>query len=102
MTEADFIGAVDHLRERRPDLTRIEAGLLAAPQLGLSPDTRSFARMALGAPISAFTTSGVTGDYREKLRLEGAINYSRQDTTAPYVDYDSVGGELRLIWRFGN
>lgn len=45
MTQADFIGAVDTLRERRPDLTRIEAGLLAAPHLGLSADTRSFAKV---------------------------------------------------------
>lgn len=45
MTEADFIGAVDTLRERRPDLTRIEAGLLAAPHLGLNADTRSFAKV---------------------------------------------------------
>ena len=64
-------------------------------------DTRSFARMALGAPLSAFTTSGVTGDIRERLRLEGAVSYSRQDTNSPYVDFDSIGGELRLIWRFG-
>ncbi len=45
MTESEFIDAVDALRARRPELTRIEAGLLAAPHLGLSPDTRSFARV---------------------------------------------------------
>lgn len=65
-------------------------------------DTRSFARAALGAPFSAFTTSGTTGDIRERLRLEGAVSYSRQDTVAPYVDFASVGAELRLIYRFGN
>ena len=64
-------------------------------------DLRSFARAALGAPLSAFTTRGVTGDFRERLRLEGAVSYSRQDTREPYVDFDSVGAELRLIWRFG-
>ncbi len=64
-------------------------------------DTRGFVRAALGAPLSAFTTKGVTGDFRERLRLEGAVSYSRQDTRAPYVDFDSVGAELRLIYRFG-
>lgn len=64
-------------------------------------DTRSFVRAALGAPLSAFSAKGVTGDIRERLRLEGAISYSRSDTREPYVDFDSVGAELRLLWRFG-
>ncbi|MFC6050785.1 hypothetical protein ACFPYM_23380, partial [Methylobacterium hispanicum] len=45
MTEVEFIGTVEELQTRRPDLSRLEAGLLAAPHLGLSPDTRSFARI---------------------------------------------------------
>ncbi|WP_185965198.1 surface lipoprotein assembly modifier [Glacieibacterium frigidum] len=76
-----------------------------AADLLISPvkrrDTRSFFRAALGAPLSAFTASGVTSDFRERLLLEGAINYNRRDARLPYLDYDSVGAETRLIYRFG-
>jgi len=64
-------------------------------------DTRSFFRAALGAPLSAFSASGVTSDFRERLLLEGAINYTRRDARLPYLDYDSFGAETRLIYRFG-
>ncbi len=65
-------------------------------------DVRSFARFALGAPLSAFTTSGATADFREHLILEGAVSYTRRDAKLPYLDYDSVGAETRLIYRFGS
>jgi DNA-binding transcriptional ArsR family regulator len=45
MTDVAFIGTVEALCERCPELSRLEAGLLAAPHLGLAPDTRSFARI---------------------------------------------------------
>ena len=63
---------------------------------------RSFARIAIGAPFSAFTTSGATNDFREHLILEGALSYTRRDAKFPYLDYDSVGAETRLIYRFGS
>ncbi len=65
-------------------------------------DTRSFARVALGGPLSAFTASGSTADFREHLILEGALSYTRRDAKLPYLDYDSVGAETRLIYRFGS
>ena len=65
-------------------------------------DVRSFARLALGAPLSAFTASGATEDFREHLILEGAVSYNRRDGRAPYLDYDSFGAETRLIYRFGS
>lgn len=65
-------------------------------------DTRTFARLALGGPLSAFTTSGATADFREHLILEGALSYTRRDAKQPYLDYDSVGAETRLIYRFGS
>lgn len=64
-------------------------------------DVRSSARLALGAPLSAFTTRGATGDYRENVTLEGAVNYSRRDSSTPLADFEGWGAELRLIWRFG-
>lgn len=75
------------------------ADLLIAPVR--RRDTRSFARFALGAPLSAFTASGITSDFRERLLLEGALSYTRRDARAPFLDYDSVGAETRLIYRFG-
>ncbi len=65
-------------------------------------DTRTFARFALGAPFSAFTADGATADFRERLILEGALSYTRRDARQPYLDYDSVGAETRLIYRFGS
>ena len=64
-------------------------------------DTRGNARLALGAPLSAFTASGATGDHREDVTLEGAITYGRRDSTSPIADYDGWGADLRLVWRFG-
>ena len=64
-------------------------------------DTRSYARAALGAPLSAFTRAGATGDALEDLTLEWAVSYTRRDSIAPVANYDSFGTELRLVWRFG-
>ena len=64
-------------------------------------DVRTQARLALGAPLSAFTARGATGDIREKVTLEGALNYSSRDSSSPLADFDGWGAALRLIWRFG-
>lgn len=64
-------------------------------------DTRANARVALGAPLSAFSALGATGDYREDVTVEGAITYGSRDSTSPIADYDGWGADLRLVWRFG-
>lgn len=64
-------------------------------------DVRSWARVAVGAPISAFTAAGATGDWRQDVGIEGALTYGARDSLAPLADYDSWGAELRLTWRFG-
>ena len=64
-------------------------------------DVRTHARLAVGAPLSAFTARGATGDIRENVTLEGVMNYSRRGSSPPLADFDGWGGELRLIWRFG-
>lgn len=64
-------------------------------------DERANARLALGAPLSAFTRAGATGDYREDVTLEGAFTYGKRDSTSPIADFDGWGADLRLIWRFG-
>lgn len=64
-------------------------------------DTASYGRLALGAPLSAFTAQGATGDVRENLTVEAAVTYTRRDSRQPVADYDSLGGEVRLMWRFG-
>ncbi len=64
-------------------------------------DVRTHARIALGAPLSAFTARGATGDFRENVTLEGAVNYSRRESSRPLADFEGWGAEARLIWRFG-
>ena len=64
-------------------------------------DQRTYARAALGAPISAFSREGATGDIREDLKIEGAVNYTGRETEPPLADFEGWGAELRLIWRFG-
>lgn len=64
-------------------------------------DTRSNARIALGAPLSAFSAAGATGDFREDVTLEGALTYGSRDSTSPIADFDGWGADLRLVWRFG-
>lgn len=64
-------------------------------------DVRIHARLALGAPLSAFTARGATGDVRENVTLEGAVSLSRRESSPPLADFDGLGAELRLIWRFG-
>lgn len=64
-------------------------------------DTRLNARLAVGAPLSAFAGKGATGDVREDITLEGALNYSSRESGFPLADFEGWGAELRLIWRFG-
>lgn len=64
-------------------------------------DVRSWARLAVGAPISAFTEDGATGDWRQDVGIEAALTYGGRDSLAPLADYESLGAELRLSWRFG-
>lgn len=64
-------------------------------------DVRTHARLAVGAPLSAFTARGATGDVRENVTLEGAMNYSQRGSSPPLADFDGWGAEVRLIWRFG-
>lgn len=64
-------------------------------------DVRSWARLAVGAPISAFSAAGATGDWRQDVGIEAALTYGARDSEAPLADYDSWGAELRLTWRFG-
>lgn len=64
-------------------------------------DVRKWARVAVGAPISAFTPAGSTGDWRQDVGIEAALTYGGRDSGAPLADYESWGAELRLSWRFG-
>jgi len=64
-------------------------------------DTRSNARLAAGAPLSAFTARGATGDVREDIALEGAVSYASRQSGSPLADFEGWGAEVRLIWRFG-
>lgn len=54
-------------------------------------ETRYFARAALGVPLV------------DRLHLEAAVSYTARDYNAASLlaDYHSVGGELRLVWNFG-
>ena len=54
-------------------------------------ETRYFARAAIGTPIC------------DTLDVEAAVSYTRRDynQTSHLLDYDNVGGELRLVWHFG-
>ncbi|MEO9132779.1 MAG: hypothetical protein ABI240_16460 [Sphingomonas sp.] len=54
-------------------------------------ETRYFARAAIGTPISA------------GFDIEAAASYTRRDynQSSHLLDYDNVGGELRLVWHFG-
>ena len=64
-------------------------------------DVRANTRLAVGAPLSAFTARGSTGDIRENVTVEGALSFNRRDSSSPLADFEGWGGELRLIWRFG-
>jgi len=54
-------------------------------------ETRYFARAAIGTPIC------------ENFDVEAAVSYTRRDynRSSHLLDYDNVGGELRLVWHFG-
>jgi len=64
-------------------------------------DLRTDARAALGAPLSAFSEEGANGDVRENLIVEAAVSYADRTTRFPLAPFHSVGGELRLVWKFG-
>ena len=88
-------GGVQWLEYDAPDPVFIGPGSAARE------DVRSWARVAVGAPISAFTASGATGDWRQDVGIEGALTYGARNSESPLADYDSLGAELRLTWRFG-
>lgn len=88
-------GGVQWLEYDAPDPVFIGLGAPARE------DTRSWARVAVGAPFSAFTAAGATGDWRQDVGVEGALTYGARESRAPLADYDSWGAELRLTWRFG-
>ncbi|MES2441300.1 MAG: hypothetical protein V4574_00600 [Pseudomonadota bacterium] len=56
-------------------------------------ETRWFSRAALGVPLG-----------RDGLALEAAGSYSWRvyNSASGFKDYENVGGELRLVWNFGN
>ena len=55
----------------------------------------------MGAPLSAFTRAGATGDFRENVVVEAAVSQNERDTIQPLLNYRSTAAELRVIWRFG-
>jgi hypothetical protein len=75
-------------------------------------DVDGYARIALGAPFSVFAKQGVTGDIREHLALEVAATWATRDIAQPGLGppnyysqvqpYHDYGGELRVVWRFGD
>jgi hypothetical protein len=64
-------------------------------------DMRGSLRMAMGAPLSAFTPSKATGDFRENLLVEGAVTYDERTSRMPIAPYSDIGFVMRLIWKFG-
>lgn len=64
-------------------------------------DTRMGLRAEAGAPLSAFTAAGSTGDVRDEVQIQGAVTYNRRNSVYPVADYDSLGGHVLLVWRFG-
>jgi len=65
-------------------------------------DIRTMSRIAVGAPLGAFVSGGVIGDFRDRVALELAGTHASRDSGPPLADFDSLGAELRLIWRFGS
>jgi len=61
-------------------------------------DDRAYARVTLGAPLTAL---GLAGSMADDINLEGGISYGRRDSTSPVADYDGFSADLRLVWRFG-
>jgi hypothetical protein len=64
-------------------------------------EVRSDARLALGAPLSFFW-DGSTNDFRENLIVEGSASFADRTEDEPLAAFHSLGGELRLIWKFGS
>ncbi len=64
-------------------------------------DTRTTARIAMGAPLSILADRGA-GGVTDALALEVAATYASRESGPPLADFDGLGAELRLIWRFGS
>lgn len=65
-------------------------------------DMRGSGRMAIGAPLSSFWPEKATGDYREKIIVEGAMTYSDRTSNGSIAPYNNIGFEMRLVWNFGD
>jgi hypothetical protein len=68
----------------------------------LRQDSRGDARLAFGAPISAFYDEGATGDWRENVIVEESVSYAARTSRSPVAQFNSLGAQLRVIWQFGS
>ena len=93
---ARLIGGVNRILDKRGTYadfsTTVRYVNFGDSGFGHRRDLRLFNRLALGTPL------GHTG-----LNLEAAASYTYRgyDQAAGLADYNSLGGELRLIWKFG-
>lgn len=65
-------------------------------------DTRTTARVAVGAPLGIFVADGGSRHFSDAVAIELAATYASRDSGPPLADFDGLGAELRLIWRFGS
>ncbi len=58
--------------------------------------------LSLGIPFAAFSEGGVTGDWRENVALVTGLNYANRTERYPLANFESLGGSVKLVWRFGD
>jgi hypothetical protein len=83
---------------RFPEYHATDAFFLGVKRRSVQGD----AGVSLGVPLSAMTADGATADELENIALVAGITYSSRDERFPLADFESAGGSLKLVWRFGD
>ncbi|MFC0245439.1 hypothetical protein ACFOLL_01085 [Falsochrobactrum ovis] len=95
MSEAEFLAFVDRIEKGSDRISRLGAGIIAALQLGIASDSRSFARLLGVAHALVLREVSILG------QDEGFIIIERRETRTQRVHYSLSPNGVKLFDNFG-
>lgn len=94
MDEAEFLAFVDSIKEGSDRISRLGAGIIAALQLGIASDSRSFVRLLGVAHALVLREVSILG------QDEGFITIERRETRTQRVHYSLSSKGRKLLENF--
>lgn len=94
MGEAEFLAFVDRIEKGNDRISRLGAGIIAALQLGIANDSRSFARLLGVAHALVLREVSILGQDEKFIIIE------RRDTRTQRVHYSLSPSGRKLLEKF--